>query len=464
MTKMNRRKFLYGVGSTIISLPTMDFMLNSFGTAFASGASLPQRFILFNGATSLVTSNPGGTEGMTPINLGANFTTPYCMQALDELGLKSDLSVISGLFVNPAGLGGDGGYESDYHEHATKSKLTGVSHGWKFHGGESWRVYGRSPDQVIADSIGGNTKFANLVLQLDSNPSNFGISYKKNGNQYTWNASESSPMQAYQRLFTDFSNPTDPQDDLMKRLKQSSISYVKDDLTKLQNYLGTNDRAKLEEHLQNIRDFETRLLAAANEETNACQALTIPSDPPKIKGKPTSKVHDIPTRADLFIDLIHMALACDLTRSVSLNVTPNLTGAGMYHPDWADAFHDVQHNLTMDTLNEVNEWQFRQYAKLLKKLKDSSEGTDSNLLNNSAAVYIMEGGNAGRAADGGGDRNHSTDNMVCCLAGRAGGITPKGHIKKQDAHPMKLFNTAFNALNVDEPEESEVKGHFTDLF
>ena len=47
-----------------------------------------------------------------------------------------------------------------------------------------------------------------------------------------------------------------------------------------------------------------------------------------------------------------------------------------------------------------------------------------------------------------GNPNHSTDNMVMLVAGRAGGLKAGQHIVAKDKHPAHVFNTALQALGI----------------
>ena len=64
---------------------------------------------------------------------------------------------------------------------------------------------------------------------------------------------------------------------------------------------------------------------------------------------------------------------------------------------------------------------------------------------------MIQGGKGGRAGDGGGDQNHSCDNMVMLVGGRAGGLKAGQHVAAPtDAHVATVFNTAMRAVGVSE--------------
>lgn len=448
LSRLTRRRLLRGACSTVVGLPLFECLLNEHGTAYADGEELPKRFVLFYCPTSLVPSGGDPSERLTPTVLGPGHDLPYCLQPLGDLGVDADISAVSGLFVPP--FDAPGGYDSDYHGNGYQAMLSGLRHGFQ---GEGWELWGPSVDQLAAATLGAGTAFPSLVLQVDPDRAGYGVSFAKRADGSFWYVeAQTSPARAYSSLFSSFMPAAAPvADDLEQRLRSSSLSYVKDQLGALNAQLGSADRQRLELHLTQVRALEQRILQLASHPQGAqcADPLTPATDPAEV----SPSVPDQEARSQLFIDLVQMALACDMTRVVSLSMTDKLTGAGMAHPLWSHigGLHaDVQHASTNADLDEANRWFVAQYAGLLAKLKAVTEGAGT-LLDQSAALFLMEGGKGGRAADGGGDQNHSTDNMVMLLAGRAGGLKPGQHIvAPADTHVAAVMNTALRAVGVNE--------------
>ena len=61
-------------------------------------------------------------------------------------------------------------------------------------------------------------------------------------------------------------------------------------------------------------------------------------------------------------------------------------------------------------------------------LDERPEGEGTTLLDHTAMVMTHEGGYGWDAADGVGERSHSTERMACLVAGRAGGVVSGQHI------------------------------------
>jgi hypothetical protein len=92
-------------------------------------------------------------------------------------------------------------------------------------------------------------------------------------------------------------------------------------------------------------------------------------------------------------------------------------------------------------------WHMKHFAYLLGKLRDTSEAGGS-LLDNCALVFLHEGGHGLDTATGKANSSHSTENMACLIAGRAGGLKGGQHVVAAGKHPANVLITAMNAVGV----------------
>ena len=102
-------------------------------------------------------------------------------------------------------------------------------------------------------------------------------------------------------------------------------------------------------------------------------------------------------------------------------------------------------------------WHMKHFAYLIDKFKNTPEGT-GNLLDNTATVFLHEGGHG---YDPGGAKDnsaHSTENMACLTAGHAGGLKAGLHIDAGGMHPANVLITAMNAVGVQTNTRGEVTG------
>lgn len=454
-----RRMMLRGALGTVIGLPLLEAMLNGNGTAYACGAGLPCRYFLFHCPTSLVTSG-SHTESMTPTRAGMGYDITPVLMPLADRSIAADVSVVSGLFAPP--IDAPGGYNADYHGQAVYAVMTGLRSGWVE---PTWRAQGESPDQLIARAIGGMTRLPSLYYQLDSNPGGTQICHEQTTGfsdepaiVYRGVTPQVSPAGAYRSLVMEYMPATmpDPRLDLERRLRVSSLSYAREEITRLQGRLGATDRQTLEEHLTRVRALELRLADGRMSSGVACD------DPMHGATDPADLGTDLPdqdARADLFVDLIEMAFACDITRTITIGGASAMTGAGMRHTQWAGigGLHgEVQHASDQENLDAANRWFVDVYARIVERIKAIPEGAGS-ALDNTVGVFVMEGGKGltddpQRSGDGGGDPNHSVDNVVMMVAGRAGGLVSGQHVvlTGRDVHPTAVLNTALRAVGVTE--------------
>jgi hypothetical protein len=457
---LSRRTVLRGALGTAISLPLLECMLDGNGVALAGGEALPARYFVMQCPTSLVTSG-SRSDGMTPSRTGSGYDVTPVLLPLADHGVAADTSLVSGLFVAPLDV--PGGYNVDYHGQATYAIMTGRRSGFS---GTTWRPQGLSADQIVQARIGAATRLPFLYYQLDAQAGGTAICYEQttgfdDEDPIVWRGltPQSSPALAYRSLFMDFVPPgemVDPAAEMERRLRVSSLSYAGDRIAALSARLSGNDRRTLDEHLTRVRALEVRIAASMpGTVTASCRdPLLAMEDPPDLG----TDLPDQDARAALFVELVTMAFACDMTRVISLGGASVLTGAGMRHDQWSHigGLHgEVQHTADQADLDLANRWFVDVYARILARLKGTPEGDAGTVLDRTAAVFAMEGGKGltadpMRSGDGGGDPNHSVDNYLMMVGGRAGGLRAGQHVSLagRDMHPAAVFNSAMQAVGV----------------
>lgn len=471
--RLSRRSVVRGALGTALGLPLLECMLDGNGVAHADGSALPCRYFLMQCPTSLVTSG-SRVEGLTPTRAGRSYDVRPVLQPLATHQVVDDVSVISGLFVAPLNV--PGGYNKDHHGQAPSALLTGMRSGFS---GTLWRPQGWSSDQLLARRIGTTSRFPSLYYQIDSQTGGTYASFEQttpfSGEPaivFRQVQPQVSPLLAYRQLFTGFTPPNsmpDPKAVLELRLRQSSLSYASDRLRGLQNRLGAADKRTLDEHLTRVRALEQRLsMTTPATLSPACRDPGAPADPTDV----ASGLPDQEVRASLFVDLIELAFACDMTRVITLGGASVMTGSGMRHPQWRTigGLHgEVQHTADQVDLDAANRFFVDVYARTVARFKATAEGAGT-VLDRTAALFVMEGGkgltnDAQRSGDGGGDPNHSVDNAVMLLGGHVGGLKPGQHLNLtgRDLHHGVVFNSAFQAIGVN-VQHGEISGTVAELF
>ena len=151
---LSRRTILKGLG-TAVALPLLDAMLPSLCLAGVEDAAknAPRRMAF------LYVPNGIHMPDWTPKKTGADFELPTTLEVVKDF--KSDIQILSGLTVDKARAHGDGPGD---HARAMSAFLTGRQP--RKTAGADIRV-GVSVDQVAAEKIGKQTRFASLEMGCD---------------------------------------------------------------------------------------------------------------------------------------------------------------------------------------------------------------------------------------------------------------------------------------------------------
>jgi hypothetical protein len=226
---------------------------------------------------------------------------------------------------------------------------------------------------------------------------------------------EQDPSRAFDRVFTDgvVSVGTDPA--LAERLRserRSILDIVGGDLMSLQGRMSGQDRIKMDQHLEALRAAEQRL--SPGNMTAGTIMLPTKAQFPSIDFLAND---NFPQIAKLHMDLLVASLAADRSRIISLQFSQ---GNGDIRYRWAgveDEHHALTHKAENDPrLDRIHEWYYQQFAYLLGKMNEISEG-NGTLLDNSVVCIANE------LISG---YTHSSDPWPIIMAGSGGGYFKTG--------------------------------------
>ncbi len=490
--QIDRRNFLQGLGASVVALPMFDFFLNSNGTAFAQGAELPKRYmLLMNGVT------PGRSvinNFLTPGSTGANYELQNSIVPLN--GNYGDLRPHVGIYSNlhlpfavrssrdPAPTGG---YKGAFHNMAAHCQLTGdrVDEGSDEFGIPRKRISAPSSDQALRAALNPNNQFVHI--NLSAQPKNYlgstslGRLVMQFGESGSRIAPQTSPRQAFNQLFFNLQD-SDPRVEAERQLAVQKRQSVLDLLAKervdfLNRELGARERSMLSDHFDHIRTLEQSVQSVASDNL-ASQTCRKPQDPgqdPPLGADyigarsdnqdPNTGYSNEDLRADIMVDLIHMAFTCDISRHGTLRLTYDQSYinvfqiAGVIHD-----YHQLSH--TSRHLNEFIQfvgWHVEKYARLVSKLADTPEGSGS-VLDNSAVLLLSEGGYGLNSDNGDRSSAHSGFNMTTLVAGRVGGLNPGRHVATNRVHPSRILFSAMRAAGFQGNRLGDVSGVVSDMF
>src|SRR5262245_17738366 len=346
--KLDRRTVLKGIGGSILALPLLEAMT---GGKRARGANptIPKRYIVCFGGQSLGGDNDPIHNMYVPDTIGANYDLKVALAPLaNHNNIKNEITVVSGLKIPTAFDNGGavpaGGRSDDFHINSLGPLLSGVST-------NDNKVHGPTSDQIVADALGGSTTFKSLIYRAQASwyldqSAPYGrdvISYRMNGTQLVGIPSTVSPRAAFDSLFVGFT-PVDPAEAAKRAFllaqRKSVLDLVSAKTEKLMPQLGTADRQRMQLHLDAVRDLERRISAIAPDGGGACQLLPDPGADPAVGGNNTvnggtgfdvnAGYSNEEARATMLVDLVHMAITCDLTRVASLQFTMAQSHMNMY--------------------------------------------------------------------------------------------------------------------------------------
>ncbi len=279
---------------------------------------------------------------------------------------------------------------------------------------------GTSFDQILAARIGTHTAVPSLVLGIEPNELRLedGLSMIY-GSSISW-ASPTKP--ATKEIYPSRTFDQLVGDGKGRQLDRSILDAVLSEAHSLQPKVSSNDRKKLDEYLESIRDIEKRIDHAAKEERLEGWKPTLKQ--PNLPRPADQIPQDVPAHMKLMLDLVVLAFQMDKTRVATLMLNNDLSQMNFKFIEGVrGALHlDLTHNGKAPALEamylKTNQFHVQQFTYLVEKMKAIDEGGTS-LLDNSLLMF------ASSLFDG---DAHGADQLPIVLAGKAGGALKTGRI------------------------------------
>jgi hypothetical protein len=346
--------------------------------------------------------------------------------------VKQKLTVVSGMQLKTG--------RQSAHSYGTTGALTGAGEGHDGSGKSTGSVQLPSIDQVVADLIAKDAPRRSFEVGVSSaTPRTHGDMYFASSftSPTQANFPELNPAAAFKALFGGgvAGGMSAMPDDPVKKVRQSILDLVQRDATRLEQRLGGADKMRLESHLDGIRDLEKRLFPPALPASCASAASQ-----PAPTVAPDTVAEAPPALNKAMVDLLVMALSCDITRVFSFmfsypaaHIHFRNLGSGMISQD----FHNTLCHGGDDAdvhLGVVYEMQC--FAYLLEQMDKVQEGS-ATMLDNSCVITST------CVAYG---KTHQREEWPIMIGGRAGGVL-KGnfHLRAVMDNPTKVLLTLANA-------------------
>ena len=216
--------------------------------------------------------------------------TPY----LEKLAAHRDqMTVFSGV-SHPSVTGGHA---------AEKCFLTATPHPERG-GFRNWI----SLDQLVAEQVGGFTRYPSLTLAASGEPQST-LSYTRSGAPIP---AERSPSKLFERLFVQ-GKPEDV-DAKVEELRQgrSTLDFVGEQLARLNRSLSKADQQRMDQYATAVRELEERLQSSEAWEFKPKPTVNI--QPPK----DIDDGREFVARTKLMLDMMKLAIETDSSRVITL--------------------------------------------------------------------------------------------------------------------------------------------------
>jgi hypothetical protein len=421
ITKMAlpRRTFLRGVGATI-GLPLLDAMRPAM-TALAKTPPVKRLGFVYtpNGATM---------SAWTPTTEGP---------ALTELSpTLAPLSAVRDQVVVPTGLSqkqaeslGDGNGE---HSRGQTVWLSGV-HPKRTEGADVQA--GITVDQIAAQALGKDTPLLSIEMALEQN---YLVGNCDNGyscvywNTISWRTPttplpmEVNPRIVFERLFGDGGS----RERRLGQMKedQSILDSVRDAVVSLQNRLGANDRTKVAEYLDSMREIERRIQVAERQSRDS--VIDLPD-------RPVGAPENYDEHAKLMFDLAAVAFQADITRVFTLLLGREQTNRPYPFIGVPEAHHSISHHqndpIKLAKCAKVNTYHIALLARFAEKLRSVPDG-DGTLLDHS---MVLQGSGLSNS-----DQHSHIDLPLVLVGGGAGSLKGGRHLRFPKDTPMNNLHLA----------------------
>jgi Protein of unknown function (DUF1552) len=413
---LSRRQFL---GSATAGLLLAPFINAGLRREAKAASSTSKRLLVF---CSMGTYPPLWTPTVSgeTISAWSAMTQPLSVAA-------DNIVLVEGM---PSGNPNDG--------HGASDSLTGQ--GFGYYAVNNVPVLKLSVDQFVAKNLvaaGVNRPIASLLLGANCNE-NGGITQFYGGPNGGNLPTIGSPLSAYNTAFgaaVPTSSGTSPQARLLRR--QSILDTISGEITGLQSTLGSNEKAKLDAHLDSIRQLENKLMTASG--AGAC---TKPATPGA-----DSTLQFMGDMDAMAANLIHQqvivsAFACDITRVACLQYGNDqklmVNTTGLPYDDQHGGYIHSGASSNYANLVKFEAYLATQFVNIISALKAVQDPLGTNgqtLFDNTLMIWARDMGDA---------QNHNQQSMRFVLAsGNAGYLktaTGGRYVKSTERHERILLN------------------------
>ncbi len=429
-SSFTRRQFAQLLAGAFSTLP----LLEALPARAQDGAAAPKRLVLLYNPNGTITDAFWPTAGATE----REFTLGPILQPFADF--QDRLLVLNGIEISVAneprvgpggphqkGLGGL--FTGRELQTGTMADGDGSLAGW---------ANGISVDQEVVQRLNPPTLLPSLELGVRATASDVmgRISYSGPGSPVP---PMNDPGEVFQRLNSGFMQDlAGPEQAVAREQRRLVMAAVQSQYAALRPRVSLRDRQKLERHA----DFLNGIVRRLDYGIRPGPACVQPAEPRKVA---VEDAQDMPDIAKLQMDLLALALACDLTRVASVQFSTAINNIAFPWLNSTAEGHNLSHRGPSDTaardqLVARSTWYAEQIAYLVRQLAAVTEG-DRTLLDNTVLVW----GNELSVGN-----THSHENVPFLLIGSAGGYFRTGRYLNFGGVPNnRLLISLLNAMGVE---------------
>jgi hypothetical protein len=279
---------------------------------------------------------------------------------------------------------------------------------------------GPSMEQVLAGRIQGGAPFKTLDLRVGGGVGEYQMFFAAANVPVS---GESDPQRAFARITRDLNAPggapVAPSPASRLRANQAAVmDAVRESYQRVNTGLSASDKVRLEQHVARIQELQKTLNAKPPAAPAGMGCTKVPPALPAGYRAGNHAQENAGSRAQ--IGNAVLALACDLTRVVTLQYTtyhdPTFDWLGLpLTGNWHERVH-AHGGDNPEAMAQAFAWYTGEVAYLLGQLEAVNEG-GGTLLDNTLVLWLSEFGDGGV---------HDTRNLPVVLAGGLGGKLKTG--------------------------------------
>ena len=413
--RFSRRNLLRGSLGMTALLPLLDAQ-----RADGQNAA-PTRLVVF--------TTPNGTRNnlFWPTGTETNFQLNKITAPLEAY--KSKLTFLKGIRLNDSlqngALGGTLGSE---HARGTGGMLTArpLNSGSEFKSfGNTTSGWGsgQSIDQYLAEKLNPPTPFKSLQLGVHVRDTEVRarIAYRASNQPLP---PREDPKAVFNDVFAAATGATpgmlNPELERLWAQRKSVFDLTRGETNRVLGLVGSEDRQKLEAHLDAMRKVEARLVGAPGSSASGGGSLC---QPPTLTAVDLGVDDQYAKAGQLQMDLAAAALACDQTRILTFQWSYSESEHLFQFLGKSGNHHVISHDFStsganFEAYNAIQTWYAEQLAYFLGKLDSYKEG-GGTLLDNTLLLWATEIGESSQ---------HDLTLMPYVLAGGAGGKVKPGRL------------------------------------